>query len=437
MLKNTQERYYEIICPAYLLQTDSDSITALTLHVRRMLRYCMPLYNYEAIDQAGRKIKESISSSDEQALKSALREKGLVPLNIRLAESKDSSFFERITSKDLLTFTQELGNLLDSGLPIDRALYVLSEHSEKKSFRAIIKDIYIDIQKGNTLSSAMGKHKVFPRVYINMIKAGESGGILETVIKRLVSFLETTITFKEDLTSALIYPVLLTVVGGLAVAVLMLYVIPNFAKIFNDMGQALPLPTLILIKISEAFASYWWVAAVGIVVSFFLIRGYAKTAEGKIYIDNLKLKLPLIKTLSMKLVISRFSRTFGTLLQSGVPILEAIRISRDVIDNDIISKRISVIEDGVSKGRGVSAPLRESNVFPAIVNQMVIVGEEAGKLEDTFLLIADRFETDTRSFIKRFVSLFEPALILLMGIVVGMIVISMLIGIFSINEIPI
>jgi general secretion pathway protein F len=396
----------------------------------------MPVYSYEAIDVTGKKVKDSISSSDEDTLKSTLRGMGLVPLSIRISEAKENSFFQRITSEDILIFTQELGNLIESGLPIDRALYVLSEHSEKKALRAIIKEIYIDIQKGNTLSSAMGKHKVFPRLYINMIRAGEAGGILEVVIKRLVTFLETSLSFKKEIISALIYPILLTVVGGLAVMVLMLYVIPNFSNIFSDMGQALPLPTMILIRVSSFFSAYWWVFLLAFVGIALLVRGYARTSEGKSYIDSLKLKIPVLKKLSMKFIIARFSRTFGTLLQSGVPILEAIRVSRDVIDNDAVSKKLIVLEEGVSKGKGISAPLRESGVFPAIFNQMVIVGEEAGRLEETFLLIADRFEADTRNLIKRFVSLFEPVLILLMGIVVGLIVISMLMGIFSINEIP-
>lgn len=402
-----------------------------------MIIYCMPLYNYEAIDSSGRKIKDSLNSSNEEELKSALRVKGLRPLSIKAGETKENSFFERISVKDLLTFTQELGNLLDAGLPIDRALYVLSEHSEKKAMKSVVREIYIDIQKGNTLSYAMGRHKIFPRVYINMIKAGESGGILEVVIKRLVSFLETSMSFKEEIISALIYPILLSGVGGLAVAVLMLYVVPNFSKIFSDMGQTLPLPTLMLIKVSGLFSSYWWAIVAAIALVIFAIRGYGKTAEGKSYIDSLKLKLPVLNKLTMKMIISRFARTFGTLLQSGVPILEAIRISRDVIDNDAISKKLFLLEEGVSKGRGISQPLKESGVFPPIFNQMVIVGEEAGRLEETFLLIAERFEAETRNLIKRFVSLFEPALILIMGVIVGLIVVSMLLGIFSINDIPI
>lgn len=397
----------------------------------------MPLYNYEAIDPSGRKIKDAFTASNEEEMKLALRGKGLIPLSIKAGEARESVFFERISLKDLLTFTQELGNLLDSGLPIDRALYVLSEHSEKKAMKSVVREVYIDIQKGNTLSYSMAKHKIFPRVYINMIKAGESGGILEVVIKRLVSFLETSMSFREEIISAMIYPILLSGVGGLAVAVLMLYVVPNFSKIFSDMGQTLPLPTLMLIKVSGLFSSYWWAILGAIAAVIFMIRSYGKTTEGKSYMDNLKLKIPVLNKLIMKMIISRFARTLGTLLQSGVPILEAIRISRDVIDNDAISKKLFLLEEGVSKGRGISQPMKESGVFPPIFNQMVIVGEEAGRLEETFLLIAERFEAETRNLIKRFVSLFEPALILIMGVIVGLIVISMLLGIFSINDIPI
>ncbi len=403
----------------------------------RVIRYNMPLYVYEAVDQSGRKVRESSSHNDETSLKAYLKEKGLMPLSIKLTEPRSGAFLERVTMKDLLTFTQELGNLLDAGLPIDRALYVLSEHAEKKILRSIVSEVSADIQKGATLSFALSKHKVFPRVYINMIKAGESGGVLETVIKRLVVFLETSVAFREEIVSALIYPILLTSVGGIAIAVLMLFVIPNFAKIFTDMGQALPLSTMLLIRASDAFSSYWWLFLGGIILAVFLVRGYLKTSEGRAYLDSIKLKIPGIRTLSMKLIIARFSRTFGTLLQSGVPIIEAIRISRDVVDNDPVSKQLALLEEGVSKGRGLALPLRESGIFPGIVGQMVTVGEEAGRLEETFMLIAERFEAETKSLIKRFISLFEPALILILGLVVGFIVIAMLVGIFSINEIPI
>ncbi|MBM4136395.1 MAG: type II secretion system protein GspF [Nitrospira sp.] len=398
----------------------------------------MPLFIYEAVDSSGKRLKESIEATNEESLKNVLRERGLLPISIKTGvETRTGFFSKRITSKDLLIFTQELSNLLESGLPLDKALFVLSEHSEKRGFRSIIGDIYRDIQRGQSLSQAMGKHKVFPRLYVNMIKSGEAGGMVETVLRRLVAFLETTTSFKEEVTSALIYPLLLTVVGGLAVAVLMLYVIPEFSKIFADMGQALPLPTLILLKASQGIASYWWAIGCALAGVIILIRVYAKTSEGRNYLDNFKIRFPLVQKLIIRLIIARFSRTLGTMLQSGVPILEAIKISREVVGNEVISAKLDVLEEGVRRGRGIASPLKESGVFPPVVAQMVAVGEEAGRLEETFLLIADRFEAESRSLIKRVVSLFEPALILLMGLVVGFIVISMLIGIFSINEIPI
>ena len=397
----------------------------------------MPLFSYEAVDSNGNKIRESLDALNEDAIKSDLRVRGLIPLSIKPVDAKNVSLFERVTQKDLLIFTQELGNLLESGLPVDRALYVLSESSEKKTFRAIIREVYIDIQRGQSLSQALSKHKIFPGLYVNMIKAGEAGGILEAVIKRLASFLETSATFREEMTSALVYPMVLTIVGGLAVVFLMLYVIPKFAKIFADMGQALPLPTTILLNISTFFISYWWAVAGLVTIAVIATRRYIMTSEGKTFVDSLKLKTPVIKRLNLKLIIARFSRTLGTLLQSGVPILEAIGISRTVVGNEIMSNRLKAIEDGISKGNGIAKPLKESNIFPPVVVQMVIVGEETGRLDETFLLIAERFETESRSLIKRVVRLYEPVLILLMGIVVGFIVISMLLAIFSINEIPI
>lgn len=397
----------------------------------------MPLFSYEAVDSNGNKIRKSLDALNEDAIKAELLGKGLLPLSIKPVEAKNIFLFERITHKDLLIFTQELGNLLESGLPVDRALYVLSESSEKKSFRGIIREVYVDIQRGQSLSQAMSRHKVFPRLYVNMIKAGEAGGILDDVIKRIASFLETTATFKEEMRDALIYPIVLTFVGGLAVVFLMLYVIPKFARIFADMGQALPLPTIILLNISNIFLSYWWVIAGLIIIGAVIIRSYAMTAEGRIFIDNIKLKTPVIKRLHLRLIISRFSRTLGTLLQSGVPILEAMGISRAVVGNEVIGDSLYAIEEGVSKGKGIAKPLQETNIFPPVVLQMVVVGEEAGRLDETFLLIADRFEAESRSLIKRIVRMFEPALIVLMGLIVGFIVISMLLAIFSINEIPI
>lgn len=400
----------------------------------------MPYYVYEASDRAGKKTRAAMEAADEISLKAALREKGLLPVSIKLSSQKKGISLIKLrhtSSKDLLNFTQELGSLLEAGLPIDKALYVLSEHSQKAVFKEMLAGIYADIQKGQSLSQALNRHpRVFPKVYVNMIKAGEAGGILEQVIKRLAGFLETSSSFREEIISALIYPSLLVVVGGAAVAVLVMFVIPRFANIFRDMGESLPTPTLILLKTSDFFISYWWAALIACGIAVTLILSYSKTSEGRLVMDSVKLKIPLVKDLNMKFTAARFTRTLGTLLQSGVPVLQAVSISREVIGNEVMSTRLKTVEEGIKKGRGVAGPLRESGVFPATVSEMIAVGEEAGHLEETFLLIAERFEAESRSSLKRIISLMEPGLILVMGLVVGFIVVSMLLAVFSINDLP-
>ena len=397
----------------------------------------MPLFVYEAVTKTGRRIKQKKSAPDIDTLKEDLRNEGYVPVRIYpYKPSGLSILFKRINSKDLQVFTDELASLLEAGLQIDRAISVLAEHTEKETLKEILNEVNRDIQRGMTLSQALSKHRVFPRLYINMVRAGEAGGILEPVLRRIASFLETTNTFKEEILSALVYPILLTLVGSAAIAVLMLYVIPKFAVIFEEMGQTLPLPTLLLMNFSKTATTYWWVVLGTMVLLIYSLKRYASTEEGRLFIDRALIKIPLVSKLQLKIYISRFCRTMGTLLKSGVPILTAIRISREVVGNHLISNRLLVLEEGVRKGRGVTVPLRESGVFPEIVLQMVAVGEEAGQLEDTFIKIAERFEQESKSMIKRLISFIEPAIILVMGLVVGFIVVSMLMAIFSINEIP-
>lgn len=396
----------------------------------------MPLFQIEAVDRKGNRYRERREAESQATLKDALRREGFIPLSIEPYTPGGFNPFRRITTKDLLVFTQELAGLLEAGLPLDRAILVLARHNEKERMREVLNDVYRALQKGQSLSDAMRAQKIFPRLYVNMVKAGEAGGILEPVLRRLASFIQTTTEFKEEMTSALIYPILLTLVGSSAIAVLMLYVIPKFATIFEEMGEALPLPTEILLGVSTVVSRYWWVVILIVTGGVILASRYLKTDEGRVFLDRMLLRVPLVRGLQMRIYIARFARTMGTLLKSGVPILSAIRISREVVGNQVISRRLEALEEGVRKGRGVSGPLRESGVFPEVVLQMVSVGEEAGRLEETFAQIAERFESESRSTIKRLISFIEPALILLMGIVVGFIVISMLLAIFSVNEIP-
>lgn len=395
----------------------------------------MPLYSYEAVSRDGKKSSDVTEADSEVALKEKLFAEGLTPLTIAPVERRESFTLTRVNNKDLLTFTDELANLLESGLPLDRALYVLSVHSEKPAMRELLGQVYVDIQRGQSLSQALARHKPFPRLYINMIRAGEVGGDLEVSAKRLSQFLATSVAFQEEVTSALIYPLLLTSVGGMAVMVLLLFVVPRLALIFKDMGQALPASTLLLLNVSSFLQHYWWALILAVAFSVVALRAYIATAEGQALADQLKIKIPLLRTLQIKIIIARFARTLGTLLQSGVPILEAIQVSRAVVGNSVVSRSLEALEDGVRSGRGISGPLKECGVFPPIVAQMIAVGEEAGRVEQTFLSVAERFEGESKGLITRAIRLFEPALILVMGLIVGFIVISLLMAVFSINDI--
>lgn len=397
----------------------------------------MPLYTYEAAEKTGKKVTDTIECANEGEVRERLGELGLMPLAIKTVEARRSPTFSRVNSKDLMTFTSELANLIESGLPLDRALYVLSVHSEKAVMREVLTEVYKDLQRGQSLSSALSRQKAFPKLYVNMVRAGEAGGILEEVLHRLAGFLETTVAFKEELITALVYPAVLTGVGGSAVAVILIFVLPRFAEMFDSLGQEMPAPTRMLMGLNAMLTSYWWLVLIVIALSVLLGRSYMATSEGRQFMDNLKLRLPIVRGLHTKAMIARFSRTLGTLLKSGVPILEAIMVSREVVGNDVVSGRLLVLEEGVRKGLGVAGPLRESGVFPSIVVEMIAVGEEAGRLDQTFISVAERFESESRSMIKRSMSIVGPVIILAMAGIVALIVFSMLLAVFSINEIPI
>ena len=397
----------------------------------------MPLYTYEAAEKTGKKVTDTIECASEAEVRERLSELGLMPLAIKTVEARRAPTFSRVNSKDLMTFTSELANLIESGLPLDRALYVLSVHSEKAAMREVLTEVYKDLQRGQSLSSALARQKAFPKLYVNMVRAGEAGGILEEVLRRLAGFLETTVAFKEELISALVYPAVLTAVGGSAVAVILIFVLPRFADMFDSLGQEMPAPTRMLMGINVMLTDYWWLVLIVTALAVLLVRSYMVTQEGRQFMDNFKLRMPLVRGLHTKAMIARFSRTLGTLLKSGVPILEAIMVSREVVGNDVVSGRLMVLEEGVRKGLGVAGPLKESGVFPSIVVEMIAVGEEAGRLDQTFISIAERFESESRSMIKRTMALVGPIIILLMAGIVALIVFSMLLAVFSINEMPI
>ncbi|MEK7698702.1 MAG: type II secretion system F family protein [Nitrospirota bacterium] len=404
----------------------------------------MESYTYEATTKEGNVMKGTIQAVSERFAIDQIQDMGYFPLNVSRAEKEkifdmDALPFlrSRVTEKDIMTFTYQLGVLLDAGFTLDKALSVLLDLSEKKVLKSLIKEILSHIKSGKSLSESLSKFpSVFPLFYVNMVKAGETGGFLEETISRMAVYLENSQALKEDIRSALIYPLVLSIVGGAAVVVLLTFVVPKFTIIFSDMGGELPLPTIILLAVSNGLRHYWWVVLLFVLGVFFYLRYYLKNESGRRWWDGLKFKLPLFGKLYKEAAVANFARTFGTLLKSGVPILNALQIVKGTLRSERLSEIISSVRDGVKKGRGISEPLKNSDIFPPIAIHMVIVGEETGRLDEMLFKIAERFDLEVRTTVKRLLSLLEPVLILSMGIVVGFIVIAMLMAIFSINELP-
>jgi len=401
-------------------------------------------YNYEAITRDGTVVTGSMEAASEHLVVDRLHEMDYYPVKVGSAAEDGGvgTFFHsilkgRVGEKDIMSLSYQLSVLLDAGFPLDRSLSILSELTEKEKLRNIIDELSAGIRGGKSLSDALSRFpEVFSPLYINMVRAGEAGGFLEDTLKRLAAYLEESQKLKDDVRSALIYPSLLGIVGGVAVVVLLVFVVPRFSSIFADMGQALPLPTLVLLSVSSALRDYWWLFAAFISGGFLLLRYYLRTEAGRRYWDRLRFRLPVLGRLYRELSVARFARTLGALLMSGVPILNALNIVEGTQQSGSMAELTGTVKEGVRKGRTIGGLLRGNAVFPPFAIHMITVGEETGKLDEMLVRIADRFDAEVRSTIKKLLSLLEPALILSMGLVVGFIVISVLLAIFSLNDLP-
>jgi general secretion pathway protein F len=402
----------------------------------------MPVFVYKAADRRGKTIDGVMEATDQRAVVEQLHREEYYP--IRVAPQSESRGWVpslgrgRVRGRDLLAFTQQLATLFEAGLPLDRTLAILEGLANTPRLKAVAGDLLKSVQGGSSLADAMAKHhpRPFSRLYVNMVRAGEKGGVLEVALRRLADLLEANQEFREAIVSALIYPALLTSVGGAAVVFLLTFVIPRFAQIFSDLGQAIPLPTQILLAVSGTVQAYWWALLLAAVILALSARIALETPQGRLAWDRTALRLPLIGEISLKLEVSRFARTLGTLLKSGVPVLSSLAVVREMIGNTILARAIERLSDGVKRGAGLAAPMGESGLFPPLAVHMVRVGEETGRLEEMLLKVALTFETEVRTAVKRLVALLEPGIILAMGLVVGFIVVAMLMAIFSINEVP-
>jgi general secretion pathway protein F len=408
----------------------------------------MPTYSYKATDLAGKIVQGRLDAPSESEVIKNIRDMGCIPIRISsngqghgrlkaILNVRNLNLFQGVATKDVLLFTQDLASLLSAGLPVDRSLTILIDVAEKERFQSIIREILKSVQGGGYLSDALRQHpRVFPAFYVNMVRAGEAGGVLESVLKRLASFLESSQELKDYIKSALIYPIFLVAVGGISIIILLTFVIPRFAVIFADLGHTIPLSTRILLDSSDFIRSYWWLLGLLIAAAIAWYRKYSQTDDGRYKIDQTKLRLPIFAGYLKNVEMARFARTLGTLIRSGVPILQALELVKDIIGNRVIAAAMDGIQNRVKEGDRLSQPMLETDLFPPLAIQMITVGEETGKLDEMLLNVGRSYEKSVRSTIKRFIGFIEPAMILIMGLVVGFIVISMLMAVFSMNEIP-
>ncbi len=334
-------------------------------------------------------------------------------------------------------FTQELSTLVNAGLPLDRSLTICKQLSGRPKVQAMVEDVLEGIKQGKTFAESLAAHpKAFSKLYVNMVKAGEASGSLPLVLERLVEFQQSADELKSYLISSLIYPSLLTVVGGASIIVLLNYVVPKFAAIFEDARQALPLPTQILLGASNFTKTYWWLFLLVFVAGSAGFASFIRTEKGRLFWDRTKLRIFLLGDVLRKIEVARISKTLGTLIHNAVPLVHSLNIVREISGNSVISKAIGDIADGVKKGEGVAKPMLKTGVFPQLAVHLVEVGEETGRLDAMLIELSKVYDKEVRSAIKNLIALFEPVMILVMALVVGIIVISMMLAIVSINDVP-
>ena len=394
------------------------------------------MYSYTATTFEGAVVEGVVEAPDERAAVEKIRNTGIIPIRISVPKTGIKRRLSLRSSRgDLLTFTTELSALLGAGLPIDRSLNILSEISEGTRMKEVINSVLAGIRGGSSFSEALQKHPdIFPKLYTNMVRAGETGGVLDVVLDKLNEFLETSKELRDSVVSAMVYPLVLTVTGGASIVILLTFVIPRFTAIFSEIGGSLPLSTRLILGISEALRFSWWILFPAVAGAFMFVRSYIKTDRGAYKWDELKLKL--FGDVVRKLETARFCRTLGTLLKSGVPFLQALNNSKEVMGNRIMAGSIDSITKNVREGKGIAAPLMDAGIFPQLALSMIKVGEETGQLDTMLLKVATTYEKGLRDAVKRFMSLLEPAIILAMGIIIAFIVISMLMAVFSILDLP-
>ena len=408
----------------------------------------MPTYSYQGVKRNGEQASGTIIKNTAEEAKRELQQQGVFITRLDTsAESEQGtapvaprSFLglgftrSRVPSEKIVDFLRQLATLVEAKLPLVRALTALIEQEDDKVFHGILEKVREQVQGGSTLADALALHpRIFTRLAINMVRAGETGGVLEHALNRLADFSEEEQDMRATVRSAMVYPIILSTVMGLAITLLMTFAVPKFQMVYKSMGTKLPALTEGLISVSKAFTGYWWLMLAAVVTLVVAFKGWQQTAQARVLMDRLKVRLPLLGTLTRKLAIARFSRTFGTLVDGGIPILLALNIAKDTANNVVIEDALDAVSKNVKEGERIAKPLRASGVFPPVVIHMISVGEESGRLGPMLYRIAENYDKQTRTAIKTLTTLLEPLIIVLLAGVVVTVILAMLLPMLDIS----
>ncbi len=395
-------------------------------------------YSYRVRDKQGKIITGKLEADNEALVSQRLREMGYFVIaveeeKVSLAKKEIRIFQPKVKSKDITVFTRQFATMINAGLPLVKCLSILSEQTESPVLSEVVADVQHEVEMGRSLSEAMSKHgNIFKDLYTSMVKAGEIGGVLDDVLLRVATTLESEDEIRRRIKSAMTYPVAMFAISVLLLVVMLVFVVPAFEKMFKDMGANLPFLTKIIMGVSHFLVS--WKGAILIIlliVGFVFFRRWLKTPAGRRRLDSLKLKLPVFGTLFHKMALSRFSRTLGTLVSSGVPILQALEITSNTVGNVLVAEAVENVRAGVKEGDSIARPLGQSPLFPPMVTQMLAIGEETGALDTMLNKVSDFYDSEVSATVEALTSLLEPVLIVFLGLVVGTIVIALYMPIFS------
>lgn len=405
----------------------------------------MPIFEYEALNSAGKIVRGIIDAESARVARSKLRGQGIYPTLLKeesegaggraASPSIFSLLFTKVKARDLALAFRQLATLVEAGIPLTSCLSVLIEQTSNPLLKKVFTHVRERVREGSSLADALALHpQIFSRLFVGMVRAGEASGALPLTLSRWADFSEHQVDLQQKIRAAMTYPLFMFIIGGGVLFFLLTFVIPTVTKIFTDLGQALPLPTLILISVSKFFSQFWWLLLISFLLLYFLMKRYLQSETGAFWRDRLKLRIPFLGDLIHKLVISRWARTMGTMLQGGLPLLSALEISQEVAGNLLFRHALAQAGERVREGEEISLALKGNGLFPSLVLEMVAIGEKTGNLEKMLAKVAVNLENEVEANLRRRMSLLEPVMILIMGVGVGFIALSVLLPILEMSQ---